>query len=96
MRGVEEMFIPKDDPEVDKLYTSGELKKLKAQERRKAKEQVHAALKHWVDFFEGSRKYTKIGRVKRKEGWERRGKAPALCKRAEEGRPESRQPPPKE
>jgi hypothetical protein len=49
-----------------------------------------------VDFFEGSRKYTKIGRVKRKEGWERRGKAPALCKRAEEGRPESRQPPPKE
>ena len=96
MRGVEDMFIPLDDPEVDKLYTKGQLKALKEQERRKAKEQVHAALKHWVDFFEGSGKYTKIGRVKRKEGWEKMGEKHPLCKRAQEGRPKSRQPPPKE
>lgn len=47
MRGVEEMFIPLDDPEVDSLYTSGELKNLKAQERKLAKIEVHKALKHW-------------------------------------------------
>jgi hypothetical protein len=47
MRGVEDMFIPMDDPEVDKLYTSGELKNLRVQERRMAKVKVHEALKHW-------------------------------------------------
>ena len=87
------MFIPLDDPEVDKLYTSTQLQQLKKEERKKAKEQVHAGLKHWVDFFENSRKYTKIGRVKRVQGWEKKGKKPVLCKRAEEGRPK-RQPPP--
>ena len=45
MRGVEEMFIPLDNPEVDSLYTSGQLKSLKEQERRKAKEQVYQGLK---------------------------------------------------
>jgi len=96
MRGVEEMFIPLDNPEIDSLYTSGQLKSLKEQERRKAKEQVHQALKHWVDFFENSKKYTKIGTVKRKSGWETQGPAPTLCKRAQESRPTARQPPPKE
>lgn len=45
MRGVEEMFIPLDNPEVDDLYTPGQLKALKEQERRKAKEQVYQGLK---------------------------------------------------
>ena len=85
--------MPLDDPEIDGLYTRGELKVLKQQERRKAKEQAHAALKHWVDFFEGSKKYTKIGRVKRAKGWETKGEKPALCKRANEGR-KKRDPPP--
>ena len=48
------------------------------------------ALKHWVDFFEKSPKYTKIGQVKREKGWETKGPVPTLCKRAEEGRPSSR------
>jgi len=95
LRGVELMFIPQDDPEVDSLYTKGQLKALKEQERRKAREQVHAALKHWVDFFEGSRKYTKVGRVKRAKGWETKGEVRELCQRAQEGRPKSRAPPPK-
>ncbi len=47
MRGLEEMFIPLDDREVDSLYTSGELKSLKEQERRLAKVEVWKALKHW-------------------------------------------------
>ena len=94
MRGVEMMFMPRDDPEVDGLYTSGQLKALREQERRRAKEEVHRALKHWTDFFEGSRKYTKVGRVKRAEGWESKGKVPELCASAE-ARRKSRSPPPK-
>lgn len=94
MRGVEEMFMPLDDPEVDSLYTSGQLKNLKAQERKKAREQVHANLKHWVDFFENSSKYTKVGRVKREKGWETKGEKHPLCARAGENR-KRRDPPPK-
>ncbi|CAG8981760.1 hypothetical protein HYALB_00013977 [Hymenoscyphus albidus] len=90
MRGVEMMYTPKDNPEIDSLYTSGELKNLKAQEKRKAKVEVEKALKHWVDFFGNSKKYTKIGTVKREEGWETKGPAPTLCKKAEEGRPTAR------
>ncbi len=82
MRGVEKMFLPLDDPAIDGLYAKGELKKLKEQEKRRAKEQVHANLKHWVDFFENSGKYTKIGKVKREKGWETKGEAPELCARA--------------
>jgi len=89
------MFIPMDNREVDMLYTSGELKALKEQEMRQAKAQVHKALKHWVDFFEKSGKYTKVGRVKRKEGWE--GKARRkLCAAAQERRPKSREKPVRE
>ena len=88
------MFIPLDDPEVDKLYTKGQLKALKEQERRKAREQVHKALKHWVDFFGNSKKYTKVGYVKREKGWETMGPVPTLCSKAQEGRPKKRAPPP--
>lgn len=86
------MFIPLDDPEVDALYTRGQLKALREQEKRKAKEEVHKALKHWVDFFEGG-KYPKVGSVKREEGWEGKGEVRDLCKRAMEARPKSRKPP---
>lgn len=47
MRGVEEMFIPLDNKEVDKLYAKGELKALREQERRNAKKEVDKALRHW-------------------------------------------------
>lgn len=93
LRGVELMHIPLDDPEVDSLYTAEELKEVKEEEMRVAKEKVHGALKHWVDFFEGSGKYTKVGRVKRERGWEGKGAVKALCKRAQEGRPKSRKRP---
>lgn len=93
MRGVEEMYIPLDDPEVDSLYTSGELKNLKVQERRLAKAEVHKALKHWTDFFANSNKYHKVGTVKREPGWETKGPKPTLCPRAQEARPKSRKSP---
>ncbi|TVY31915.1 Membrane steroid-binding protein 2 [Lachnellula cervina] len=89
LRGAELAFIPKDS-EVDALYTSGELKNIKALEKRNAKVEVHKALKHWVDFFENSPKYTKIGRVKRQPGWETKGPLQTLCPKAEASRPSAR------
>jgi predicted heme/steroid binding protein len=90
MRGVEEMYIPLDNPAVDSQWPSGELKKRKQIEKRDAKIEVYKALKHWVDFFEKSPKYPKIGQVKREKGWETKGPAPTLCARAQEGRMKSR------
>jgi predicted heme/steroid binding protein len=50
MRGVEEMFLPHDDPEVDALYTKAELKIARERERREARREVHEKLKHWYVF----------------------------------------------
>ncbi|KAH7419366.1 cytochrome b5-like heme/steroid binding domain-containing protein [Cadophora sp. MPI-SDFR-AT-0126] len=86
LRGVEEMFMPIDDREVDMQYTSGQLKALKEQERRQAKVEAYNALKHWVDFFANNPKYPKIGMVKREPGWEKKGPVKKLCKRAQDGR----------
>ncbi|TVY38854.1 Membrane steroid-binding protein, partial [Lachnellula occidentalis] len=90
LRGAELAFIPRDNEEVDRLYSSGELKNIKALERRNAKLEVHKALKHWVDFFENSPKYTKIGHVKRQPGWETKGPLQTLCAKAEASRPSAR------
>lgn len=88
-RGTELMFTPKDNPEIDSVYTSGELKKKKEQERRNAQKEVYKALKHWVDFFENSPKYRKVGTVKRPKDWSLDGLGPVkpLCKKADDGRP---------
>lgn len=93
MRGVEEMFLPLDDPEIDSQYTSGQLKMLKQQERKNAKLQVDQGLRHWVDFFGKSTKYFKVGEVKREKGWETKGPQPTLCPKAQAGR-KKRSPPP--
>ncbi|PBP18547.1 cytochrome b5-like Heme/Steroid binding domain-containing protein [Diplocarpon rosae] len=92
LRGVEEMFLPIDDEEIDMLYTSGELKALKEQERRQAKVQAHNALKHWVDFFASSKKYPKIGEVKRELGWRTKGPVKKLCQKAQQGRTKRKRP----
>ena len=62
------------------------MKIMREQEKRKAKQKVHEALKHWVDFFGNSKKYTRVGEVWREKGWETKGPAPTLCARAQEGR----------
>lgn len=83
LRGVEAMFMPGDDPEIDSTYTSGELKALKEQERRFAKKKANEQLKHWVEFFGNSPKYTKVGTVKRPAGWlEKMPEPPPLCEKA--------------
>lgn len=92
MRGVEEMFMPVSTQDIDALFTSGEMKIRLEQERRVARKKAHEALKHWVDFFENSPKYTKVGKVKREEGWENVGPVLTLCEAAERQRP-TREPP---
>jgi predicted heme/steroid binding protein len=95
MRGVEEMYLPTSTPEIDALYTSGELKAKREQERRQALVQVHSALKHWVDFFANSPKYPRVGTVKREEGWLEREPVKKLCQKAIDGKPARGPPPPK-
>ncbi|RDW85868.1 cytochrome b5-like heme binding-containing protein [Coleophoma crateriformis] len=93
MRGVEAMFLPLDDPEVDALYTSGQLKIQKQQERKRAAAEVDKALRHWTEFFGKSSKYTKVGTMKREKGWETKGEPHPLCEKAQKGR-KPRAPPP--
>jgi hypothetical protein len=86
MRGVEEMHLPLDDPEVDSHWSKSELKKLKEQERRDANKKTYDALKHWVDFFGNSKKYSFVGYVKREEGWPEKEPKKELCEQARKGR----------
>jgi predicted heme/steroid binding protein len=86
MRGVEEMYLPLDDPSIDRHFTADELRKMRVQERKEAKEKVHEALKHWVDFFAKSPKYPEVGRVKREKDWLKGVKRRELCEPARNGR----------
>ncbi|KAI8270362.1 hypothetical protein K4K58_010859 [Colletotrichum sp. SAR11_239] len=86
MRGVEDMFLPLDDPEVDRHWSYDEMQKKMAEERAEAHRMVEQTLKHWVDFFSKSDKYIKVGRVKREEGWLEKTKPPKLCDQAAKGR----------
>jgi len=87
LRGVEDMFLPTSTPEIDAQFTSGELKTRVEQERRNAAKQVQSAVRHWVDFFENSPKYRRVGVVVREVGWESKGDVPVLCEKARKGRP---------
>ena len=86
MRGVEEMFLPLDDAEVDRQIPWDKFQEMRAEERRVAEKKVYEGLKHWVDFFERSEKYVRVGRVKREEGWEEGEPRRGLCRAAEKGR----------
>ncbi|KAM0561727.1 hypothetical protein ACHAPJ_002896 [Fusarium lateritium] len=86
LRGYEEIYLPIDDPEVDSHWTPEELAELKIQEREAAKAKADAALKHWVDFFANSKKYTKLGYVQREENWLEKEKPKVLCDHAQKNR----------
>jgi predicted heme/steroid binding protein len=86
MRGAEEMYLPLDDSRVDRLFPAGELAAIRQEERKVAKQKVHDALKHWVDFFANSKKYHFVGYVKREEGWLKKMKRRKLCDQAAKGR----------
>lgn len=86
MRGVEEMYLPLDDYEVDRHYTADQLRAMRKEERAEAKKKVYDALKHWVDFFAKSKKYHFVGYVKREKDWLKKTKRRKLCEHAEQGR----------
>jgi predicted heme/steroid binding protein len=86
MRGVELMYLPLDDPETDSYWSHKEMAKLKERELEAAKAKVEKGLKHWVDFFAKSKKYSKVGYVKREEGWLEKQAPRELCAQAKKGR----------
>ncbi|KAI0878503.1 hypothetical protein GGS24DRAFT_396656 [Hypoxylon argillaceum] len=86
MRGVEDMYLPLDDPKIDSHWTPEELAALKAKERADALKRVHDGLLHWVNFFENSPKYTKVGYVNRPKNWLAKEPRRKLCKSAAKGR----------
>ncbi|OIW27723.1 cytochrome b5 [Coniochaeta ligniaria NRRL 30616] len=86
MRGAEEMYLPLDDPEVDRHWTAEQLRELRKKERAEAKRRVHEALKHWVDFFAKSKKYRMVGYVVMEEGWKKTTPRRKLCDSAQQGR----------
>lgn len=86
MRGAEVMYLPRDDPETDAQWSAAELEAMRAEELETAKEKTYKALKHWVDFFAKSQKYSKVGYVQREEGWLEKQPVRELCAPAEKGR----------
>ncbi|KAK4038147.1 hypothetical protein C8A01DRAFT_48204 [Parachaetomium inaequale] len=87
LRGVEDMFLPIDDPAVDgKYWSAAELRELKKKERAEAERKVHEGLAHWVGFFKNSPKYDFVGYVKRPEGWPGTEPRRQLCAAAAKGR----------
>ncbi|POR37858.1 Membrane steroid-binding protein 2 [Tolypocladium paradoxum] len=90
MRGVEDMFLPLDDPETDAHWTTAEMEKLHAEELEAARDRVHRALKHWVDFFANSKKYHRVGYVKRDKDWLEKLPKRELCAQAQNGRKKRR------
>lgn len=86
MRGIEEMYLPIDDPEIDAQWTTAEMAAMKEKEMEEAKARVHSEFKRWVDFFANSPKYHKVGYVVREEGWLEKLPKSELCARAAKGR----------
>lgn len=86
LRGVEEMFLPLDDPETDAHWSTAEMAKLQADELEAAHERAHLALKHWADFFANSKKYPRVGYVKMDKDWLEKQPIKKLCAKAQKGR----------
>ncbi|KAK8862979.1 cytochrome b5 [Apiospora arundinis] len=92
LRGVEQMFIPLDDPAVDNKYTTAELAAIKAEERTEAERKVFEALEHWANFFARSDKYHKVGTVRREPDWLEKEPMKKLCDAAQQQRPKRKVP----
>ncbi|PHH60540.1 hypothetical protein CDD81_1587 [Ophiocordyceps australis] len=90
MRGVEEMFLPLDDAQVDAQWSAVELDRLRADELAQARDRAHKALKHWVDFFAKSKRYHRVGYVKRAPNWLHGLPRRQLCAQAHKGRTKRR------
>ncbi|KAI2631870.1 cytochrome b5 [Hypoxylon sp. NC1633] len=86
LRGVEAMYLPLDDAAADARYAPDELRRLREQELKEARQKVHEALAHWVRFFENSPKYPRVGYVRRDPDWLDREPPKKLCEAAAKGR----------
>ncbi|KAK4152602.1 hypothetical protein C8A00DRAFT_16082 [Chaetomidium leptoderma] len=86
MRGAEDMYLPLDDPVVDRHWSPAELAALKKQEREAAEKRVHDGLSHWVGFFKGNPRYDFVGYVKKPAGWPGTEPRRQLCASAAKGR----------
>ncbi|KAI0163289.1 hypothetical protein BJ166DRAFT_291033 [Pestalotiopsis sp. NC0098] len=92
LRGIEEMHLPRDDPEVDRLWPAADLEALKVTERAAAEQKIHDQLSHWVNFFARNAKYPRVGTVKREPGWPENEPLRPLCEQAQKGRPKRKAP----
>ena len=86
MRGVEEMYLPLDDPETDKFWTYDEMQALRAQERADALEKVDDQFRHWTNFFANNDQYMRVGRVILPDDWLEKTPRRELCANAQKGR----------
>ncbi|EAU34223.1 conserved hypothetical protein [Aspergillus terreus NIH2624] len=85
LRGVEEMFIPIDDPDELKTLSSGEMKIRREQDRRLAAARVRQQVQHWENFFRNHKKYFEVGKVVGAEP--EAGEPRELCQAAKQQRP---------
>ncbi|KAL4788561.1 cytochrome b5-like heme/steroid binding domain-containing protein [Aspergillus varians] len=86
MTGVEEMYIPIDEPGDVEGLSSGERKKRREQDLRLARKRVEKQVGHWVGFFGNHKKYFEVGKVvKGVEGGEKEKRE--LCEAARKQRP---------
>lgn len=86
-RGAEWAYMPIDDDE--DTVSKAELKIRRERDLRFARKKAEATIEGWSKMFrgEGGKKYFKVGKVVRKEGWMDRLPKRELCQRAQEGRP---------
>lgn len=87
LRGVEEMYIPIDDPEEKLSKTERKIRREK--DLRAAKKRVEGGISHWAEVFKGDsgRPYFWVGEIVREEGWLEKLPKRELCQDAKAGRP---------
>ncbi|PYH92560.1 heme/steroid binding domain protein [Aspergillus ellipticus CBS 707.79] len=86
MRGVEEMYIPIDDPAEVEALTSGEKKTRREQDLRLAKQRIDKQVTHWQNFFRNHQKYFEVGRLVGLEELLVEGEVRELCQVAKQQR----------
>ncbi|KAI9730082.1 MAG: hypothetical protein M1834_006074 [Cirrosporium novae-zelandiae] len=87
IRGVEEMFMPLDDPDEEEQISSRERKLRREKERRVAREMVKKSVGGWEKFFRNGKGgvYFEVGRVVDADEGEW-GEVRELCENAQKGR----------
>ncbi|RAL16924.1 putative heme/steroid binding domain protein [Aspergillus homomorphus CBS 101889] len=90
LTGVEEMFMPVDDPAELAALSSGERKKRREQDVRYARSRIERAVSHWQNFFRNHKRYFEVGRVVGLEV-SGEGEKRELCQAARQQRPTRKQ-----